>query len=60
MNEPIFYGIEILAGLIVIPWCVWVSVSIFTLKQQNAVFRAEMNVLSKVETLLNKIYLKFD
>ena len=40
MNETLQYGAEILVGFVVTPWVVWVTVSIFTMKQEQAVMKA--------------------
>lgn len=40
--------------LIVLPWLAWVTSSIFNLKQQTALLKAELKVLDKIQDLLEK------
>lgn len=44
--------LELLGGAIVIPFWTWLVVSIFGLKQQVALIRAEMGVLHEIKELL--------
>jgi hypothetical protein len=46
--------VEVLLACIVIPWCGWVTASIFNQRQQIALLKQEVALLKKIETLLSK------
>ncbi len=52
MTENIAYGIELLVGLVAIPWVVFVTVSIFNLKQENALMKMEMGLMREIKQWL--------
>jgi len=54
MSEASLYGIEIIAGLIIIPWNVWVGVSIFALREEVHIMRAEVDLLREIKRLVEK------
>lgn len=45
--------IEITAGMIVLPWSVFVTANIFSLRQQVALLKAEIDVLKRIEEILS-------
>lgn len=52
MTDAQAYGLEIIIGVITIPWCVWVTGSIFAQRTQIALMKAEIKILNRIETLL--------
>lgn len=52
MTENIAYGIELLFGMVAIPWIVWVTVSLFNLKQENALMKMEMGIMREIKDWL--------
>lgn len=55
MTENIAYGIEILVGLMAVPWLTWVTVSIFSLRQSVALMKQENQILQRMEGLMIKM-----
>lgn len=55
MNETIAYAIEIAAGVVFVPWCTFVTVAIFSLRQDNALIKQQINFLSEVKSLLHTV-----
>jgi hypothetical protein len=49
MNENFIYGVEILVGMVTIPWVVFVTMSIFNLRQEQAVMKMEMNLIREIK-----------
>lgn len=42
-------------GLVIIPWCVWVTAAIFSLKTQTALFKAELQAVKRIEDAVSKL-----
>lgn len=51
MNSSEFLktGIELIMGLILVPYCTWVTLAIFNLKQEQAVMRSEMDLIKEIK-----------
>lgn len=52
MNDLLLTGFEIVAGMIVVPWCVFVTASIFSLKQSHALMKMEMGLMREIKDWL--------
>lgn len=53
MEDSVVVSVIIaLSTLIVVPWCVFVTASIFSLKQQTALIRAEVGLLNRIQKML--------
>lgn len=47
-----------LSTVVIIPWCVWVTVSLFRQAQEIALLKQEIKLLEEVKELLNDIKVK--
>lgn len=53
MTDAQAYALEIVGGLVVIPWCAWVTTSIFAQRTQIALMKSEVKILNRIERLLS-------
>ena len=61
VNEQMFNLLEILlgiVGLIVIPWSVWVTVSVFSQRQALAVLKAELSAIERIEKAVAQLTIR--
>jgi uncharacterized membrane protein YciS (DUF1049 family) len=42
-------------GLMVIPWCAWVTTSIFNLRTQTTLFKAELEAVKRIEAAVEHL-----
>lgn len=47
--------LSILLGIVIIPWCAWVTTSIFNLRTQTALFKAELKAVERIEMAVQKL-----
>lgn len=53
MSDLSAVGIEVGVGVVIIPWAVFVTASIYALRQQVALMRAEVELLKRIEKLVD-------
>jgi uncharacterized membrane protein YciS (DUF1049 family) len=54
-NDQLSILLGTVIGLVIIPWCAWVTTSIFNLKTQTALFKAELQAVKRIEDAVEKI-----
>lgn len=52
MNETALQGAEILLGLIIIPWNVWVGASIFALREEIHIMKTQVDLLREIKGMM--------
>lgn len=52
MNEQLASGFQILLGLIVVPWCAWVTNSIYTHRSELRLLRHQNDMLERMEKVI--------
>lgn len=54
-NDQLSIVLGAFIGLMIIPWCAWVTTSIFNLKTQTALFRQELEAVKRIEEAVKQL-----
>jgi hypothetical protein len=44
--------VELIAGLMIIPWCIWVTTSIYAQREEIKLMKYQIKVLDRIEASL--------
>jgi len=59
-HQTIISVIEVAAGLIIVPWLIWVTTSLFNQRQEIALLKLEIEQNKEIHKLLHEIIEKLD
>lgn len=55
MNDQLMSGLQFLLGLLVLPWCAWVTNSIYTHRGELKLLRQQNEMLERMEKIISRV-----
>lgn len=53
MSDAQAYALEIVGGLVLVPWCAWVTTSIYAHREEIKLMKYQIKILDRIEALLS-------